>query len=819
MNPFIQTLFIMTVRLWAVVLVLELVKACTQVTNACTALGLNAGGCMDDLTLNRTIPSYDGLAAYSLNSMNVSRSLDPAVILSCANSRYVAPAFQPACQNVLQSCFAVSNGNNYWALKVCFRNVVMGYKNVGGLPSIDQATLTACQSQEPIPEIVGPCNKVVAGCRSMGIIYQPFHSQYCKNDLISNRTDSSYNFYDLVGVSNVLSKNVTELVSRNLILSCANSEYVAPTFQPACQSVFQSCLDISHGNNYWALKVCFRNVVMGFKNVGGLPSIDQATLTACQSQEPIPEIVGPCNKVVAGCRSMGIIYQPFHSQYCKNDLISNRTDSSYNFYDLVGVSNVLSKNVTELVSRNLILSCANTEYVAPTFQPSCQSVFQSCLDISHGNNYWALNVCFRNLIMGFRDNPSLPIIDPKTLAECQLQEPIPQITGFCNKVDAGCRSVGFLWPKHVSLCRSDLLRGRLTIEYPKHPFPSVNESIIEGCRLETPIDGICKTACDKINIICRKSGIAGNNDELTWGYCHLPLLQGNITVPGTSTPLPSVDPSLITNCKNEMLVKATSINPQPYYYEIGYTMFLMQNMTTAEFDEINKLMIASKASVESYDGYTAQQIYDLEVAENTKWRALSQNFTAALTSSSDDMNPASLTPLTTRVANLKALHLKLYGYWRDIFMLAFIKRWRQYSFTPAPFSRLTILSVANSGNATTRTNLLNKRIARISRDLSLLQVLTRDLNSTDNLNRTQDIQQIMNYTTELEGDLSEFTQFRDSFNSSFWNTDRVTNIALKLQPVKSLLDLWEFRMFKLVSLKKNIVNEVYYVYQELADTI
>ena len=115
--------------------------------------------------------------------------------------------------------------------------------------------------------------------------------------------------------------------------------------------------------------------------------------------------------------------------------------------------------------------------------------------------------------------------------------------------------------------------------------------------------------------------------------------------------------------------------------------------------------------------------------------------------------------------------------------------------------------------------LLNKRIAKISKDISLLQVLTRDVNSTDNSNRTQDIQVIRNYITELEGDLSEFSQYRDSFNSSFWNTDRVSNIALKLQPVKSLLDLWEFRMFKLVSLKKNIVNEVYYVYQELADTI
>ena len=399
-------------------------------------------------------------------------------------------------------------------------------------------------------------------------------------------------------------------------------------------------------------------------------------------------------------KSVGLISEPKYSQWCKDDVISNRTVPIYNFYDVVGV-NPPSRNVTRIVSCDIIISCANTEYVAKTFQPACQSVFQSCLGVSYGNNYWALNVCFKNLVMGFQDNSGLPIISSKTLGECRAEDPIPEITGFCNKVDAGCRSVGFLWPRHLSPCRSDLLRGRSTIQYPKHQFPSVNESIIEGCRMENPIDGICKTAC---NIICRKSGIAGNSDELTWGYCHLPFLQGNTIVAGTSTPLPCVDPILIQNCKNEMLAKATSINPQPYYYDIGYTMFLMQNMTISQFDEVNKLMIASKATVETYDSYTAQQIYDLEVAENIKWRALSQNFTLALTASSNDMNPASLTPLATRVANFKALHLKLYGYWRDIFMLAFIKRWRQYSFSPAPLSRLTILSVANSGNATTRTN-------------------------------------------------------------------------------------------------------------------
>ena len=116
-------------------------------------------------------------------------------------------------------------------------------------------------------------------------------------------------------------------------------------------------------------------------------------------------------------------------------------------------------------------------------------------------------------------------------------------------------------------------------------------------------------------------------------------------------------------------------------------MILMQNMTIAEYEEVNALMIASNATLKSYDDFTAQQIYDLEVAENFRWRALSQNFTVALTASSDDMNSASLTPLDTRIANLRALHLELHGYWKEIFMLAFIKRWRQYSFTTFPRSR------------------------------------------------------------------------------------------------------------------------------------
>ena len=145
-------------------------------------------------------------------------------------------------------------------------------------------------------------------------------------------------------------------------------------------------------------------------------------------------------------------------------------------------------------------------------------------------------------------------------------------------------------------------------------------------------------------------------------------------------------------------------------------------------------------------------------------------------------------------------------------MLAFIKRWRQYSFTTFPRSRRDILSPSDSGNAATRTKLLNKYIAKVTKDLSLLKVLIRDLNGTSNLIRTQEIQQVEDSSGDLESDLSECYQFRDSFNSSFWNKD-IKSIDKKLQKVKSLLDLWEFNMFKLVSMKKNIVNQVDAIYQ------
>ena len=783
-------------------------SSCTPVVNACNNVGSTGGKnnwCVDDVTLNRTTPSYDGLGAYG-TSKTAANTLDRATILACANSKYVARTFTPACDSVFQTCVAASNGNNYWALKLCFKNVVMGFRNVGGLPTPDPAVLAQCQADEPIPEVVGGCNKVAIKCRNnLGVSGSAI--ERCINEVTLNVTNQDYYYFGPYSFT----KDILRTMDPAIILSCANSRYVARTFTPACESVFQSCVGVSFGNKYWASDVCFKHVLMGYQNIGGLADPNPVDLAECQAQGPIPEVVGACNKIAIKCRNyLATTGSPI--ERCINEVTLNVTNQDYYYAGPY----TFSKTITNTTDTDIILSCANSRYVARNFTSACESVFQSCVSASFGNKYWASDVCFKHVVMGYQNVGFLPSPEPSTLAECQVQNPIPEIKGGCNKLAAGCRSIGYITNTLRGRCQDYALKGLST--FGRKIIP-VNESYIEECRLANPKAGICKTACDRVNIFCRKAGLSGTNDELLFAFCNLPVIQGNATVPGTDSPLPVVDAAIIQNCKDETLAKATSVKPQPYYYDIGYQMFLMQNMTLAQYDEVNKLMIASKASVTSYDNFTAQQIYDLEVAENIRWRALSQNFTIALTASSDDMDPASLTPLATRVANLKALQLKLYGYWREIFMLAFIKRWRQYSFTPAAIARLSILSVANSGNATTRTNLLNKHIAKISKDLGLLQVLTRDLNTTENLNSTQDLQLIKDYTDELEADIASLIDYRDSFNSTFWDDDRVTTIEQKLKPVRSLLDLWEFRMFKLVSMKKNIVNAVDALYQTLAGLI
>ena len=553
------------------------------------------------------------------------------------------------------------------------------------------------------------------------------------------------------------------------ILSCASSTYnsmswAARNYSSACSTVFNSCQNYSaDGNLYWTYNVCYKNVLMGIQD--NVPSPNATDLAACRLQQPITEIQGPCNQLAIHCRSAGFAYG-VALPGCINDLT---------------LKNLLPKYDAIKADPDLVLSCANAKYTWRTFSTSCSHVFQKCQEISGGNNYWAFQVCFVNAVVALKV-PGLNITDQAALTQCRIEEPVLEIKGPCNQLQMFCRVAGYNGPA-VPECRLNLMKGFITNPKTLVPMPKVNESYIEGCRLEKPIEGVSKTPCDRINIICRQSGFSGAYDGVLWPFCHLPLLQGNTTVPGSDLPLPAVNASLIQDCKALMLSRAISINPQPYYYDIGYTMINMQNMTIAQYDEINKLMIASKASVNSYDDFTPQQIYDLEIAENIRWRALSTNFSLALNASSDDMDPLSTTPITTRITRLYALYLKLYGYWREIYMIAFIKRWRQYSFTPTPLARLSILTSANAGNATLRTILLNKRIARVSKDLGLLQVLAQTLSNSS------EIDNVTTYSQELQQDVDFLVQYRDNFNSTFWDSDRLATINSKLLPVKSLLNL------------------------------
>ena len=285
---------------------------------------------------------------------------------------------------------------------------------------------------------------------------------------------------------------------------------------------------------------------------------------------------------------------------CVEDVTLKRNLTNYD--DLGVIVNPNSINVAAELDPVIVQSCANSKYVPRAFSPAGEKSFNLVSLV-----LTALKRCFRNVLMGFRNVDELPKPDPAALAG-QAEEPIPEIVGPCNKLASSCRSIESV--RDIESCQAI-------------PLPSVNEKYIEGCRLADPQEGISKTACDKINIICRKAALAGDNDELLFAFCNLSVIQSKSTVPGTRTRLPPIDATLIKNCKAESLAKATSIKPQPYYYDIGFK----QNMTIAEYEEVINLMIASNATLKSYDDFTSQQIYDLEVAENVRWRALSQNLT------------------------------------------------------------------------------------------------------------------------------------------------------------------------------------------------
>ena len=158
------------------------------------------------------------------------------------------------------------------------------------------------------------------------------------------------------------------------------------------------------------------------------------------------------------------------------------------------------------------------------------------------------------------------------------------------------------------------------------------------------------------------------------------ILQGNTTIPGSNLPLPEVSPSLIQDCKALRLKLALSVNPQPYYYDIGYTTINMQNMTKSQFEEVNKLMTTA-ASDTSYYNYTAQKIYDIEIAESYKWRNLSKDFTNSLAENEQAWNPYTGVPLEIKIGNLTDLHNQLYIYWRQIYMIALPLLWHEACFS------------------------------------------------------------------------------------------------------------------------------------------
>lgn len=168
--------------------------------------------------------------------------------------------------------------------------------------------------------------------------------------------------------------------------------------------------------------------------------------------------------------------------------------------------------------------------------------------------------------MGYSRQPvnllDLPTPGYDAVEACRREGPIPEVAGPCKMVEAYCREKGiadgnigvfclpqflirqrfdFMFPavnsKKVGIycreqggaidtyCRNLLLRGYSVSPLTGKPLPAVNPDVLERCRLDNPIAGICSTPCERIDILCRQAGIYGYADGLVWPYCHLPLLQ------------------------------------------------------------------------------------------------------------------------------------------------------------------------------------------------------------------------------------------------------------------------------------------------------
>ena len=67
---------------------------------------------------------------------------------------------------------------------------------------------------------------------------------------------------------------------------------------------------------------------------------------------------------------------------------------------------------------------------------------------------------------------------------------------------------------------------------------------------------------------------------------------------------------------------------------------------------------------------------------------------------------------------------------------------------------------------------------------------------------------VQDYISVLQNDMDVLEQYKVNFNSTFYDSDPISVFRAKIEPVRNLLNWWEYRMFVLVAQKKNIVNDV-----------
>ena len=144
---------------------------------------------------------------------------------------------------------------------------------------------------------------------------------------------------------------------------------------------------------------------------------------------------------------------------------------------------------------------------------------------------------------------------------------------------------------------------------------------------------------------------------------------------------------------------------------------------------------------------------------------MSRNFTQELADNENSWNPYSGVPLVVKIANLTKRHPVFYSQWKQIYMIVFIKRQRQYSFTPTPRFRSSFLPTSSSQNSTTRTSILSSRIVKLSKDIALLKTLNLTLV------KVEDFSALNEYSRVLQEDMDALQSFKLNFNSTIYSTD------------------------------------------------